>query len=103
MHLLNHINFVFSIYGTEIAHSELDYSAAHPNCYGFPCDSVIYIRFSDLMSHKKYGGYYVIDGIEERKCTEDIRYLYKCKNRFENYGFSLNTDFSAGIPRYVIC
>ena len=78
------------------SHSETDYSAAHPNCYGFPCDSVIYIRFSDQMKHKKYGGYYVIDGIEERKCGVD-----KCK-AYDDYGFSLTTDFSAGIPRYII-
>ena len=103
MHLLNHINFVFSIYGTEIAHSELDYSAAHPNCYGFPCDSVIYIRFPDLMKHKELGGYYVIDGIEERKCGDYYvnDYANECKP-LENKGFSIATDFSAGIPRYIL-
>ena len=83
--------------------SEYDYSAAHPNCYGFPCDSVIYIRFPDLMKHKELGGYYVIDGIEERKCGDYYvnDYANECKP-LENKGFSIATDFSAGIPRYIL-
>ena len=88
--------FVFRVYDDETP----DYSSAHPNCYGFPCDSVIYIRYSDQTMHKNYGGYYVIDGIQERKCG-DYRFSSGCK-KFEDYGFSLNTDFSAGIPRYII-
>ena len=83
--------------------TEYDYSAAHPNCYGFPCDSVIYIRFPDLMKHKELGGYYVIDGIEERKCGDYYvnDYANECKP-LENKGFSIATDFSAGIPRYIL-
>ena len=93
--------FLFSVFYSEDDYKPV-YSSAHPNCYGFPCDSVIYIRFPNQTKHKNYGGYYVIDGIEERKCGDDDRYAYVCKT-WENLGFSLTTDFSAGIPRYMIC
>ena len=55
---------------------------------------------SDDKYQRKYGGYYVIDGIQERTC-DSLNEPQKstCKNSFEKYGFSLITDFSVGIPR----
>ena len=75
------------------------YSAAHPNCYGYPCDSVIYLRFSNGTMHKNFGGYYVIDGIEERLCTSHPKNTDKCKTA-QSKGFPLPTDLSLGTPRY---
>ena len=58
---------------------------------------------SNETNQKNYGGYYVIDGIQERSCDS----LYppqrtECQSFYDTYGFSLLTDFSVGIPRSSI-
>ena len=57
---------------------------------------------SDDNDQRRFGGYYVIDGIQERTCDSlNEPQKSECKANFEYYGLNLITDFSIGIPRFL--
>ena len=70
---------------------------------------IIRYQFSNPRLHQNYGGYYVIDGIQDYDNCKDkdfpatdpnVKEFYKPCGLAEKY-FSIPKDMVKGIPRYV--